>query len=205
MPQLNGVVTANSDVIVYGGVSYRRLTASSDALYGDIILSNTDGCGDVEEGAYYEINLTDSGIIGFRDDDGDDRAFDDDEGPFSYSASPRDFTVFRREVVTLTTAQLIEQKRIELAELEARLAEESTLKVGNYARFLSGNEYAVGTIVKVTGVDDHASYPYDVQSVFAPDDENCVGPRQLERLTPAEARAALIAQVDALFGREGRD
>lgn len=192
MPQLNGVVTANSDVIVYGGVSYRKTYCY--AKEGDIVRNDVHGFTFLPKGAHYAVyRLEDK--IRVNDEDGANLNIEGDE----------DFTVFRLEAAALTTVQLIEQKRTELAELEARLAEESTLKVGDYAKVTGealGGDLSEGDIVKIVDIDDSGDdYPYNARKLLGGSDEwDWV--RQLERLTPAEARAALIAQVDALFGEE---
>jgi len=107
------------------------------------------------------------------------------------------------EIVGVTTAELIAQKRKELAELEAELTEEMALKIGDYARVLTDNYdyFAVGDIVIIQMVDSRKglSFPIDVVSVISRRVGSEFGTTQLERLTPAEAKSALLAQVEALF------
>jgi hypothetical protein len=111
------------------------------------------------------------------------------------------------QLIGVTTADIITRKRKELAELEARHAEERLamyLKVGDYARILYGgnaDNFEVGEVVKVTKVDVEETYCYEVDGLLNMTDDSLKAD-QLERLTPAEAKAAILAQVEALFTKE---
>ncbi|CDN42053.1 MULTISPECIES: hypothetical protein [Paenibacillus] len=115
------------------------------------------------------------------------------------------------EILPLTTEQLIEAKRKsiatlseELATLEAQLAEEKRAnqpKVGDYARVTDighrSADVSLGVVVRVDSIVN-GSRPYKVSKLFGSIDEwDYVA--NVERLTPDEARAALIAEVDSLF------
>lgn len=115
----------------------------------------------------------------------------------------------------VTTATLIAQKRTdiahlnaELADLEAKLKEErfaNRPEEGDYARLISGgSDIPNGTVVIIVQAepDDYdGNLPFEVANALLPDsDAEWVG--ECERLTPAEAKAALLAQVEALFNVE---
>ncbi|MCD9024346.1 hypothetical protein [Cohnella silvisoli] len=188
MAQLNEVKTVGIDVIEYEGGRY--VVTEDDAAVGDIVRHDVSGYDFLPKGSFY-IVVDRSGDIQVVDEDGDHMNVD------------LDFTVFRREVVTLSTAQLIEAKRAELAELEAKLAEETTLKVGDYARVIEANpdddEISVGDIVVIDELDTvHTDgLPYRARRVGSY--ECWAWVPSATKLSPAEARTALIAQVDALF------
>ncbi len=102
-------------------------------------------------------------------------------------------------------AEQLDEARAKVAELERLIAEESRLKVGDYARIteesapLDGS-VEVGDIVSVMDVEDcdEDAYPFWVQKVFGTEmDYDWVS--TAERLTPEEARAAMIAKIDAIF------
>jgi hypothetical protein len=188
MAQLIGVKTVEAGVIEYNGVVYD--STEDDAKVGDIVRHDISGYDWVPEGSFYIVE-DNSGEVHFQDEEGDFLTVD------------ADFTVFRRKVVTLTTAELIEAKRAELAELETKLAEETTVKVGDYARVTvrnAGDSFPVGTVVTVTGIDSVFNEDaYVVVPPLTPGDEDSVRAGQIVKLAPYEARAALIAQIDALF------
>ncbi|WP_068616536.1 hypothetical protein [Paenibacillus tuaregi] len=108
-----------------------------------------------------------------------------------------------------STSEIIAQKRTELAALtaeitalETQLAEEQALKVGDWARVVSrtyNEEFHHGDIVRVITVDS-SDIPYQVESAGGMTDWACS--TSLEKITPADARAALIASIDELFGGE---
>jgi len=189
MARLSGVYETGN-VIEYNGVRYE--STEDDPQVGDILRSGTH-YSFMPKGAFYAVVAdSESDNIGILDEDE------------TFLLADGDDIVFRRNV--LTTAQIIEQKRAavaslnaEIAELETEMAEESALKVGDYARFVSGGDFSEGTIVVVDNTDGQRRYPYEVHAALCPELSEYVSANQLERLTPAEARAALIAQIDALF------
>jgi hypothetical protein len=190
MAQLVGVKTVSEGAIEYDGNRYVEAKVAADI--GDIVRQDDRQAGPHHPfGAYFVITEIDSD---------EDRVYSDNDGDNAYV--DLDFTVFRRAGIALTTAQLIEQKRVELAELEAKLADETTLKVGDYARVTVSGEcdsFPEGYIVFVAEIREGAPYPVKVASPFDADLADGVRADQLAKLTPAEARAALIAQIDALF------
>ncbi|MEI2280715.1 hypothetical protein [Paenibacillus polysaccharolyticus] len=115
------------------------------------------------------------------------------------------------EVFVETTAEILTTKRTqlasltaEIAQLEAQLAEESRLKVGDYARVTdssSVDEFALDDVVLISNVD-HTAYPLRGECPVSGLHE-WFNPASLTKITPAEARASLIAKVDAHFNAGG--
>ncbi|ANY67712.1 hypothetical protein BBD42_15495 [Paenibacillus sp. BIHB 4019] len=200
MAQLNGITAVSDNEIIYEGLTYKAHSGAVQA--GDIARWDGIDYSAKPAGAYFRIIELDS------DDDG---IFTDSEADVDYiSTHDADWTIFR---LATTTAQLLDAKRKavetlteEISQLEAKLSEENTLKVGDYARFVSGDEYAVGTIVVVNLIDElEPHWPYGVRSILATNEcrpEDSVKRAQIERLTPAEARAALLTQIDELIPSE---
>lgn len=189
MAQLTGVQTLGNSTIIYEGNTYTE--AEAPAQVDDIVRSDY-GYSFMPKDTYYLVDT----IGNYYDRDGD---------YYGNAGEDGETTLFRRvadsSTTPLTTAQLIAQKRAELADLEAKLAEESRPKVGDYARTLvrsHNNHLPKGTIVKVTE-DDQSTLPFRVKA-FNIDRTDWV--REIEVITPAEAKAVLIAQIEALFGRE---
>ncbi|WP_433943638.1 hypothetical protein [Paenibacillus sp. SN-8-1] len=206
MAQLSGVKTVSDSVIEYEGKRYEK--TEGPVQFCDLLRCDDDTVGDVEEGAFYLVSMVKYGVVGFVDDDSDERGLGEDTG-YDYDASPTKFTVFRRVESAQHTFQslgelcfLIERKRSELAELEARLAEESALKVGDWARVIRpthNEDIRFGAIVRVIKTDD-SSIPYYVEAPGGVRD--WARSIALEKLTPAEARTALLAEIDELFTEE---
>lgn len=200
MAKLIGVKTVG-DAIEYAGVTFEK--TEGDARLGDIIVTDTNTYMDVKKGAYYLVSSEKGKFVGFEDDGGDERGIGDNSNvEFEHDVYSSSLTIYRRVESTLTTAQLIEQKRSqvttlssEIAELEAKQAEESTLSVGDYAK--------VGAEIVRVVLDDKSEQPYRVVSALSDDDDSEVSgwfaPCEIVKITPAEARAALITQVEALF------
>jgi hypothetical protein len=197
MAKLDGVLNVSDDVIEYEGSRYREVTSAIQV--GDIARQEDVSAPRYKaHGEFFLITHLDSDGDGvFYDNDGDSDYIDE--------TLHREWTLFRREVVALSTAQLVERKRAELAELEALLVEESTLRVGDYARVtVAGNSdvvVSIGDIVRIDQIDLRDNErPYKAYRMLGgrPGWDLI---RAAERLTPAEARAALIAQIDELFAQ----
>jgi hypothetical protein len=202
MPQLKNAVKVGNEAIVYEGAAYVKTGA--DAEPGDIVRIE---CYDLEHyplGAFYF-------VWGY---DGHTCITDEDEDDYSRVSGDPDFTVFRRVAEPganpLITVQLIEQKRAELAEFERALAEELANKrptVGSYALVTddgSGN-FGKGTVVRVIH-EDGSSTPFKPVPALLSDDTDAHAwykSSEIERLKPAEAKAALLAQVESLFSGDG--
>lgn len=111
----------------------------------------------------------------------------------------------------VTAAEFIAQKRKEIAELEAQYAYElfaNRPKKGDYARLISGGHAitngAIVVIKQAEPVDYDGDLSFRVRSVLSPELAS-EWVTECERLTPAEAKAALHAQVEALFNVEEAD
>ncbi|MGG4217558.1 hypothetical protein ABEW32_04910 [Paenibacillus jamilae] len=192
MAELSGVVRVGSagTVICYEGKSYVKV--DERARKGDIVLVSGDISSYLRIHEFYGVNA---------DEDGDEYVLDADEDFFYFSErNYAGLTVFRGGVSTetLLAAQREELAKITatIAELETKLADEKTLKVGDYAC-----QVATGRVVRLTA-DDRSSLPYRVVPALDSDDSD-FGDRctesQLVKLTPAEAKAAILAQVEAQF------
>lgn len=195
MAQLTGVKNVGEGLIKYNGAIYAKTT--EEEREGDIARCNL-GYRHLPFGSFYEVIRDSDDSIGIRD-------LDDD---FAY-VSNNSFTIFRRQE---SAADLLATKRsqlavltAEIAELETQLAEESRLKVGDYARVVEDEElFVVGDIVRVERLGDDAdSYSIGAESLFSPESYEWFKRSQLEKITPAEARASLIAKIDAHFNPEG--
>lgn len=203
MAKLTGV-TISEGVVTYEGARYEK-TGGSKPQVGDILRSGTN-YPFMPEGAYYAVVAVTggAGIIG------EDRVPILFESVYEHDGDALfrrvESSTFRQlDTTSLSTAALIELKRCELAALEAQLAEESMLKVGDYARVTGGSldrDVHAGDIVIITEIDDDDMHPYMAKRVAINGQavsSNYDWVTSAERLTPAEARAALIAQVNALF------
>lgn len=184
MAQLSGVKTVSETVIEYGGKRYER--TEGPAQVGDILRMNIEEVRHFPQGSYYCV-VTNGAAYGphIVDEDGD---------RYRAALHHEDFTRFRP---IPTTAQLIEAKRAELAALEAQFAEEQP-KVGDYVRCLCSGE-----ILLITAESKRDKFvPYwGIPAINREVGENggWLAVDEVQRLTPVEARAALIAQVEALF------
>ena len=205
MAQLSGIRTTTHELLTYNGTEYKL--AEDGIQFGDIVQAVSDRYADVEKGCYYLVNIQIGGYLGFKDDGSDTRGFDDiTYSYFEDTAKSKDFLRYRIAPPTLSTAELIAQKRTdlacinaELAELEAKYAEETALKVGDYAKVIAGDfNTTVGTIVRIIDCDT-SDLPYKAESLFDAEDIEWFTEGALQRLTPAEAKSALLAQVEALF------
>lgn len=184
MAQLIGVNERGAGFIEHNGDYYETQHESTCAQVGDIAQSIVDNRW-LPQGTFYPVIMDYDGDVGVFDLDGD----------FTFVGSD-EFTLFRKVV---STAVSLEHKRTqlatltaEIAELEAQLAEESRLKVGDYARVTDGS------IVQITDINEGYSHQYRGAAVnvnfpwFSKD--------RLTKITPEEARASLIAKIDAHFG-----
>ncbi|MNT16878.1 hypothetical protein D3C72_1520040 [compost metagenome] len=108
-----------------------------------------------------------------------------------------------------STADLLAQKRNELADLNAEimeledlLAEEQALKVGDWARVIRpthNEDIRFGAVVRVIETDE-STVPYYVET--ASGQKDWARSIALEKLQPAEAHGALLAEIDELFTEE---
>ncbi|MBE3649169.1 hypothetical protein [Paenibacillus polymyxa] len=197
MAELSGVVRVGSagTVICYEGEDYVKVEGR--ARRGDIVLVRGDISNYLRADEFYGVNA---------DEDGDEYVLDVDEDVFYFSERNYDgLTVFRGGVSTetLLAAQREELAKIiaTIAELETKLADEKTLKVGDYARVIDpGCEPAlsVGDIVVISEIDpDDDELTLGVHPVLNPKITAWV--RTCGKITPAEAKAAILAQVEAQF------
>ncbi|MMZ45498.1 hypothetical protein D1872_70960 [compost metagenome] len=197
MAQLNGVVRVGSggNVIEYNGKSYVRVSGNLQA--GDIVLVTEYIREYIQTNGFYMIYIDYEGVF-LMDEDGD-------EFLLTGVCDLRSVDVYRAE---LSTEALLAAKREELvkitaavAELEAKLADEKTLKVGDYARVIDpGCEPAlsVGDIVVISEIDpDDDELTLGVHPVLNPKITAWV--RTCGKITPSEAKAVLLAQVEAQF------
>lgn len=197
MAKLTGVKALSDREIEYGGERYVK--TEGPAQFGDIITPRIEFYSDVKTGAYYCLEVKRDQELWFVDDSDDLRGF----GPthkIPYAVSTHHFNIFRRvenaPQSPVEIRALIEQKRAELADLEALIAP----SVGDYVRVIGGyDEFKHGEIAKVSRVDkSDDSLPYEIDGIFS-DKSEWVSADAVEKITPAEAKAALIAQVEALF------
>jgi hypothetical protein len=114
------------------------------------------------------------------------------------------------EPVTTQAPQTIAEKRVEIARLQAEvdvLLAEARPKVGEYVRVINASDSDrffdgdVGIVSAIDSLDEEL--PFKVRKVGDRVDE---WPGEwfadVERVTPEEARAAVIAQAEALFAAE---
>lgn len=198
MAKLHGVKVVGEGFIEYEGVYYETQHEDTAAQVGDIAQSLEDNRW-VPLGTFYNVTTDSDGDLCVCDLDGD----------FIY-VEPDEFTLYRRVV---STEAILETKRsqlalltAEIAELEAQLAEESRLKVGDYARVtntMSVDDFGEGDIVEITRVDDSRDIYALRGECLLTDNYEWFAPAALTKITPAEARASLIAKIDAHFNPEG--
>ncbi|UMR33979.1 hypothetical protein MJ749_14870 [Paenibacillus polymyxa] len=209
MAELSGVIRGEEPgVIEYEGVRFSN--TKEPAQVGDIVVCSSDVYWDIDRGNCFLINRLFRGDASFTDNAGDVRVIndagrgDDDEDVFGVYA--RDFNVYRPcepSTETLLAAQREELAKITatIVGLEAKLADEKTLKVGDYARVIDpGCEPAlsVGDIVVISEIDpDDDELTLGVHPVLNPKITAWV--RTCGKITPAEAKAAILAQVEAQF------
>ncbi|MFK4473721.1 hypothetical protein ABH897_003452 [Paenibacillus sp. RC73] len=208
MAKLNGVIRGvEPRVIEYEGVKF--VNVKGMAKVGDIVVSSGDYW-DIDKGDCFLIDRLYEGNASFTDNAGDVRVITDvgrgGEAAGVYGAYAHDFNVY--EPCEASTETLLEARREELAniiatiaELEAKLADEKTLKVGDYARVINtgGSEkLAVGDIVVIDSIDpDDDELSLRVCPVLNPTHPAWV--RTCGKVTPAEAKVAILAQVEAQF------
>lgn len=185
MAELNGVQKVNDNEIIYGCTRYVK--TEDTAQVGDIVVKHCD---------YYEVVPDTTGYTVSDAVDGVSIIGDDDE-MFVYHRYP----VFRK--TTATTAELIEKKRAELAQLEAQLADElfdQRPKTGDFAITLEDEtEFGAGSVVKIIEaepVDYEGDLPFLVRAVLG---KKYTWIGDCKKITPTEAKAALLSQVEALF------
>lgn len=195
MAKLIGVNEKGAGFIEHNGEYYETQHESTCVQVGDIVQSIVDNRW-LPQGTFYPVIKVDDGDVGVIDLDGD----------FTFVGSD-EFTLFRKVV---STADILEYKSTqlatltaEIAELEAQLAEESRLKVGDYARVTdtaSVDDFYVGDIVSIEYFDAaRDTYVLRGECILTEKYE-WFSPAALTKITPAEARASLIAKIDAHFG-----
>lgn len=200
MAKLTGVKTLSDREIEYGGVRY--VETEGPALLDDIVRCNKDLYLDVELGSFYHAINCLGDYVGFYDDNSDVRGI----GDGGFAVDYEDFTLFRRvESVPQSYQSLdeiqaaIEEKRAEIAELEAQLE----IRVDDYVRVIghtNNDDFSAGDIAQVSFIDDsdRDGYPYKLRALFG-NLYDWASASDVEKVTPAEAKAALIAQIDEAF------
>jgi hypothetical protein len=191
MARLIGVKDRGEGFIEYNGEYYEAQHESVAASAGDIV-RHDHGYSYTPLGTY---DILDADLE-YEDTDGDYWKYDsDDDTLFRKVKLPEELIALKRTQLAILTA--------EIAQLEAQLAEESRLKVGDYARvtdITSVDDFDEGDIVLITRADDSRDiYGLRGESVMSEDYE-WFSPAALTKITPAEARASLIAKIDAHFG-----
>jgi hypothetical protein len=197
MAKLTGVKSLGVREIEYEGARYKE--SGGLPQVGDI-LRNEGDYSFLTLGAYY---------LAEKDEDGDVYVWTDTQTK-DYEVDCN-YTIFRRVESAQQTPQsytspveiraAIEQKRAELADLEALIAP----SVGDFVRVVDGHdadEFEPGEIAKVSRVDkSDDSLPYEIDGIFT-DKSEWVSADAVEKITPAEAKAALIAQIEEMFQSE---
>lgn len=193
MAKLSGVKTdrMSDGVIYYDGTEYRKSCEKPRA--GDILRCE-DEYGFLTKNAYY-----------LAEEDGDGSVYaSDNHNDEDYEVGV-DYTVFRRVESVPQAPQtlaeiraLIEQKRAEIAELEAQIA----INVDDYVR-VTGRTYDgvfnVGDVAQVTHYDgEDYDHPYLLRTIIR-ESSDWADADSIVKITPAEAKAALIAHVEELF------
>ncbi|MNW51138.1 hypothetical protein D3C74_286150 [compost metagenome] len=196
MAKLSGVKTLNDREIEYGGERY--VMTEGPAQLGDVARRNEDFYADVELGSFYRVVNDLGDCVAFYDDESDVRGLGGGRFPVDYE----DFTLFHRVKSTPQSPDeiraLIEEKRAEIAELEAQIS----INVDDYVRVI--DPYLVGDfsgdIAKVTHVDEDGcdNYTYKIRDVIG-NNADWVAVDAIEKITPAAAKAALIAQIEEAF------
>lgn len=190
MARLIGVKDIGEGFIEYNGEYYEAQHESVAATAGDIV-RHDHGYSYLPVGTYDVLDHD----LEYADVDGDYWKYDsDDDTLFRKVPSLSESLATKRTQLATLTA--------EIAQLETQLAEESRLKVGDYARVIEDEEsFVVGDIVRVERLDDDAdSYSIGAETLFSPESYEWFKRSQLEKITPTEARASLIAKIDAHFG-----
>lgn len=194
MARLIGVKNRGEGFIEYNGEYYEAQHVDAQAIAGDIV-RHDHGFSYIPAGTY---DILDHDLE-YADGDGDYWSYDNDNDTLfrKVPSISESLATKRTQLATLTA---------EIAELEAQLTEESRLRVGDYARVIDGPEggrFEEGSIMLVTEVAKAQSAIYPIGAVspllgyvafeaFKPED--------LVKITPEEARASLIAKIDAHFG-----
>ncbi|WP_178023043.1 hypothetical protein [uncultured Paenibacillus sp.] len=189
MAKLTGVKSIGVREIEYGGARYKE--SGGPPQVGDI-LRNEGDYSFLTLGAYY---------LAEKDEDGEVYAWTDTQTK-DYEVDCN-YTIFRRvESTPQSPTEIraaIEKKRAEIAELESLI----TVGVGDYVRVVGetyNGELSEGTIGRVDRTD-HSAVPYHVVAVFG-DCEDWADTDAVEKLTPADAKAALIAHIEEAFKSE---
>lgn len=199
MAKLTGVKALSDCEIEYGGERY--VLTEGPAQLGDIVRCGIELLG-ISKGVYYLIEVARDGVVGFSNDVGD---FEGLNGRLDHDVSnwvPW-FAVFRRaENAPQSPAEiraLIEQKRAELADLEALIAP----SVGDFVRVTKSSYNDMIAAGEIARVDKkyRSRIPYHIKSVIG-DVEDWIVADAVEKITPAEAKAALIAQIEEMFQSE---
>lgn len=187
MASLNGVRVLNDREIEYGGVRYMKTEGPEQT--GDIVRNDVD-YSFMPEGAYYLVNERLNIVV----DDGDVFDYDCEEN-----------TLFRRIESAPQTPQspaeiraAIEKKRAEIAELEEQLE----IREDDYVRVVGrsyNGDFTEDDIAQVTHLDESDSvYPYKIRAIIG--NMTDWARADVVKITPAEAKAALIAQIEGAFG-----
>lgn len=204
MAQLAGVKTISDREIEYEGVRYIKTDGA--AQLGDIVRSETHSREDVDCGSFFLVDIFRNGRVGFTDDGDDTRGINAEVyGEFDYEILLSELTTFRRVESTPQSSSeiraLIEQKRAEIAKLEAQIA----INVDDYVR-VTGRTYDgvfnAGDVAQVTHYDGlDYDHPYLLRAILE-NSSDWANADAIVKITPAEAKAALIAQIEELFAEE---
>ncbi|MGG1641847.1 hypothetical protein ACIFQM_11235 [Paenibacillus sp. NRS-1782] len=209
MAALSGVIRGEvPGVIEYEGVRFGN--TEEPAQVGDIVVCPSDDYWDIDRGDCFLIDRLHEGDASFTDNAGDVRVINDVgcgiDASGTYGVYARDFNVY--VPCGVSTETLLVAKREELAKitttiaaLEMKLADEKTLKVGDYARVIDtgrSEKLAVGDIVVIYEiVPDDDELSLRVCPVLNPNHAAWV--RTCRKIMPAEAKAAILAQVETQF------
>lgn len=192
MPKLDNVTIApDLTTIGYGGNTYYRLADGEGAKDGDLFYVSGSNRTYVKEGGVYSThNSPATGVLQLYDEDRDWLPV---KSPNSYVS--RSGIFFRKgpadkraELTRLET----EAARLR-AEIEAEEAEAARIKVGDWIRGTDndGNPNVVGVVTEVDSDDDELPFNVDVATgTYAWLSSSAV------KITPAEARAAILAWLD---------
>lgn len=207
MAKLIGVKTLSDREIEFEGVRY--VVTEGPAQLRDIAQS-TEGYTDICQGGYYLVSSEGHGVTALTDDGEDAREIiyrrGDSPRILAYGVYAESFKFFRRADASQTPEAiraLIDAKKAEIAELEAQLAEAVRINIGEYVRVTGrgmDEEFAIGDIAEVSSFDeDDDDHPYMITDVLHAWRNEWVSADSIVKITPAEAKAALIAQVEEAF------
>ena len=195
MAKLDGVKYVDIGVIEYEGDTYRKTDESP--MPGDIACDDReyfliipDTTGTRRSDAYDEVSIERTGYEAF---------VTKRMGVYRKSARTIDVLAARRTQLAALTA--------EITQLEAQLVEESHLKIGDYARVTDTSlvdDFNFGDIVLISRINHSSSTRYPLRgNCVVSESSEWFSRSSLTKITPAEARASLIAKIDAHFNPEG--